>query len=109
MNDDHKLFEAVVTSDNRAPEILAWRRISAIGDADPDVFTQYFRINLDEDLKNLVKDIFQGDDMVRRFKDIVSAEKKASFDGIYYRIVLESTTNNKFLLKFYYIPDKKYN
>lgn len=108
MKEDHKLFEAVVTSDNQAPEILVWRRISVIGDADPDVFTQYFRINPDEDVKNLVRGIFTGDDMIRRFKDIISAEKKVSFDGIYYRVVLESTTSNKFLVKFYYIPDKKY-
>lgn len=73
------------------------------------MFTQYFRINPDEDLKTLIRSIFKGEDMIRRFKDILSAEKKVSYDGIYYRFILLSTSSNRFLVKFYYIPDKKYN
>lgn len=47
--------------------------------------------------------------MISKFKQVVSAEKKVAFDGIYYRLVVESTSNIQYLLEFFYIPDKKFN
>ena len=47
MNDSHKLYEAIVTSDNKSPQLLLWRRISSITDVDPEAFSQYYRIDSD--------------------------------------------------------------
>lgn len=39
----------------------------------------------------------------------MSSEKKVTFDGIYYRIVVETVSGNLYVLVFYYIPDKNYH
>lgn len=35
MNDSNKLYEAIITSDNKSPQLLLWRRISSITDVNP--------------------------------------------------------------------------
>lgn len=107
--DDHKLFEAVVTSDNQSPQLLSWQRIGVISDVDPDVFSHYYKIEVDEDLKSLVREVFKGNSAISNFKQILNSEKKISFDGVYYRVIVESVSGNRYVLVFYYIPDKKYN
>lgn len=47
--------------------------------------------------------------MINKFQQIISAEKKVSYDGVYYRFIVQSTSNHQFLIIFYYIPDKNYN
>jgi len=56
----------------------------------------------------LIKKVFNNEDMVNKINQILYAEKKITFDGIYYQITIETAGGNRFLLKFYYIPEKSF-
>jgi transcription elongation factor GreA-like protein len=106
---DDTLIETLITSDNHAPQILQWRTIASIEGINPDIFSTFYQITPDDDLRKLISVAFKSPSAMNSVKSIISCEKKISFDGIYYRITLESTTGNRYLLVFYYIPNKDYN
>jgi len=53
--DDKKIFEAVITSDATLPQLLSWKRITTISDVNPEVFSQYYPVQSDTSLVNLLR------------------------------------------------------
>jgi hypothetical protein len=56
----------------------------------------------------LILRAFKNQESISRFKQIVIIDKKATFDGIYYQVVLDSLSSVRYQIVLYWIPEIDY-
>lgn len=89
-------------------ELLSWNRITSILDIDSRVWSKYYFLQTDEvnaQLSELIAKAFKKQETIAKFEKIIQVEKRPSFDGVYYRILLQTVTGFKYQVIFFWIPE----
>jgi hypothetical protein len=76
-------------------------------DIDPDVFTKYYSIGTEivsGQLSDLIMRAFKNQESIAQFKQLVKIEEKVSFDGVYFRVVLDSLSSIRYQIVLYWVP-----
>lgn len=112
INTNSKIFEGLVSyiykkgdKKNIEPQLLVWREIDSVDNADPDIFSSYYRIIPSPFLENAIQTTFANQQSISKYNRLLMIEQKIAFNGIYYRLNIESKNKAFFEVIIFWVPD----